>query len=62
MVEDARGTGRRKVGAAEVEAKFRDTAGQVLPAQNVERLIEMIGRLETLASLEPLLAGARIPV
>jgi 2-methylcitrate dehydratase PrpD len=59
-VADARGTGRRKVGAAEVEAKFRDTAGQVLPADRVERLIEMVARLETLASLEPLLAAARI--
>jgi 2-methylcitrate dehydratase PrpD len=62
VVEDARGTGRRKVGAAEVEAKFRDTAGQVLPAESVERLIGSVARLEHLASLEPLLASARIPV
>jgi 2-methylcitrate dehydratase PrpD len=61
IVEDARGTGRRKVGAAEVETKFRETAGQVLQGDRVERLIELIGALDTIASLEPIFAAARLP-
>ncbi len=60
-VEDARGTGRRKVGAAEVEGKFRETAGKVLKRDRVERLIELIGATEKLTSLQPLFAAARLP-
>jgi 2-methylcitrate dehydratase PrpD len=60
LIEDARGTGRRRVGAAEVEAKFRQTAGQVLPAERVEHLLKLIDRLERLTSIEPLLAATRL--
>jgi hypothetical protein len=60
LIEDARGTGRRKVGVAEVAAKFRQTAGQVLPAERVQHLLELIDRLDRLTSIEPLLAAARL--
>jgi 2-methylcitrate dehydratase PrpD len=60
LIEDARGTGRRKVGAVEVEAKFRETAGQVLSAERVERLLELVARLEDLTAIEPLLAATRV--
>jgi 2-methylcitrate dehydratase PrpD len=61
VIADARGTGKRKVGAPEIEAKFRETAGQVLKPDRVERLIELIGTLDGMASLEPIFAAARLP-
>ncbi|MBV8650511.1 MAG: MmgE/PrpD family protein [Alphaproteobacteria bacterium] len=59
-IEDARGTGKRKVGAAEIEAKFRETAGTVVKRDRVERLIELIGGVEKLSSLAPIFAAARL--
>jgi 2-methylcitrate dehydratase PrpD len=57
-IKAARGTADNPLSRAEVEAKFRRLAGMVLPAERVERLAEILGRLATLPDLAPLVALA----
>ncbi|HEY7205037.1 MAG TPA: MmgE/PrpD family protein [Methylomirabilota bacterium] len=54
-VEAARGTPGRPVSRHEVEEKFRRLAGVVLPAPEVGRLLEHLGRLPTLPDVSSLL-------
>jgi 2-methylcitrate dehydratase PrpD len=42
---------------AEIAAKFRQEAGQVLAGQQVAAVIDLVGRLEELDSVQPLLAA-----
>lgn len=50
-IDEADGTGTRLLDAAAVEAKFRTTAGTVLPEAQVEAIVEMSRHLERLESL-----------
>lgn len=54
-----RGTPENPMSQPEVVDKFRANAGRVLPAGAVEAIIEQVDRLETLPSLEPLMALCR---
>lgn len=54
FVEEADGTGTRKLTPARIEAKFRATAGSVMPQVQVERLIADIGALDKLDDLQTL--------
>jgi 2-methylcitrate dehydratase PrpD len=54
-VKAARGTPGRPVARHEVEEKFRRLAGVVLPAAQVGRLLETLGRLPTLPDVSTLL-------
>ncbi|HET9855710.1 MAG TPA: MmgE/PrpD family protein, partial [Methylomirabilota bacterium] len=56
VVRAARGTPGRPVSRREVEEKFRRLAGVVLPAAQVGRLLETLGRLPALPDVEGLLA------
>ena len=51
----ARGHPEKPMSWAELGDKFRDCAGLVLPQKNVEDAIQLVGRLEELKSLRPLL-------
>jgi len=51
----ARGHPEKPMSWAELGDKFRDCAGLVLPQKNVEAAIQLVGRLEKLTSLRPLL-------
>ncbi len=55
-LEDACGTGARRLPQAQVEAKFRATAGTRLAPDAVERLIRLCRHLETLPRLDDLTA------
>jgi 2-methylcitrate dehydratase PrpD len=55
----ARGSVEAPIPAEEIEAKFRNNAGFVLPSSNVDRILEFVRRLEhesDVATLGPLLA------
>ena len=54
FVEEADGTGSRKLSPARIEAKFRATAGSVLPAAQVDRLIELVGAIDKQPDLKAL--------
>jgi 2-methylcitrate dehydratase PrpD len=54
-VKAARGTPGRPVSRPEVEEKFRRLAGVVLPAAQVDRLLETLARLDTLPDVSSLL-------
>jgi 2-methylcitrate dehydratase PrpD len=59
-VAEANGTGSRSLGSAAIEAKFRETAGSVLPGDRVETLIAMCRSLDTAAAISPLLAATAV--
>jgi 2-methylcitrate dehydratase PrpD len=46
-VAQAKGQPKNPVTDAELEAKFRDCAGRVLPSERVDALLAMLGKLET---------------
>jgi hypothetical protein len=54
-VKAARGTPGHPVSRQDVEEKFRRLAGGVLPAAQVGRLLESLGRLPTLPDVGSLL-------
>ena len=56
VVRAARGTPGRPVSRQDVEEKFRRVAGVVLPAPQVGRLLETLGRLPELPDIDGLLA------
>lgn len=61
-VFDRRGSPENPVGTAEIEAKFRGNVTDRLPAAAADRLIDLVGRFETLestAEITGLLAEAR---
>jgi 2-methylcitrate dehydratase PrpD len=51
----ARGHPEKPMSWAELGEKFRDCASLVLPRQNADEVIQLIGRLERLRSIKPLL-------
>ena len=51
----ARGHPQKPMSWAELGDKFRDCADLVLPRKNAEEAIQLVGRLEQLGSLKPLL-------
>jgi 2-methylcitrate dehydratase PrpD len=54
FVDEADGTGTRKLSPARIEAKFRTTAGSVIPASQVQRIIDIVGALDELDDLQTL--------
>src|SRR5206468_7648581 len=56
-VEQAKGQPRNPLTDAELEVKFRDAAGRVLPADRVEALLAALSTLETAADVS---ASARL--
>jgi 2-methylcitrate dehydratase PrpD len=60
-VRDAYGTGDRPLDATAVEAKFVRTAAGVLPAAQLEHLVALCRRLETMERVDELLQAAARP-
>jgi 2-methylcitrate dehydratase PrpD len=60
-VRDAYGTGDRPLDAAAVEEKFTRTAANALPAAQLDRLIDLCRRLETVERVDELLQAATRP-
>jgi 2-methylcitrate dehydratase PrpD len=50
----ARGHPYKPMSWTELTEKFCDCAGLVLPKRNIEQIIQLVGRFETLKSLSPL--------
>lgn len=59
LCESARGDFQQPYGRAELEAKFRDLAGTVLPPDGVERLASAVGRLGPAGGVRELVELAR---
>jgi 2-methylcitrate dehydratase PrpD len=51
---DPRGTEAVPVSDADIASKFREMAITVLPVEQAEQVINVVGRLETLPSMAPL--------
>jgi 2-methylcitrate dehydratase PrpD len=56
-VAQAKGQPKNPLTEAELSAKFRDCAARVLPSGQVDVVVELVGRLETLPEVG-VLAGA----
>jgi hypothetical protein len=53
----ARGHPEKPISWAELGDKFRDCADLVLPRKGAEKVIQLVGRMEQLRSLRPLLGA-----
>lgn len=60
-LDEADGTGARRLAAAQVEAKFRTTAATRLPLKQVEQVIALCRTLDQMPSLAPLIAALQPP-